>query len=285
MNVGGAMRAGSTERNVGGRRDLFGGANLSSRSASMRLCAESLWLAKEEMKWAWPSYVLSVSIVLSLGLAAAVSLSFGISGFEAAVLRGRRTEELYGAFFADYLFLLACAVLGANTLFRYYTRNWRGTFSSRLAFLRSLPISAGVIVGSRALGTLFALVVGTLAFFVPVFFLSDLGEELGIRAYLYFCAVWIGYGLLGSGFSLFFEFGVSGRSYALISYLFALPLMITVVFIETTEYAGLVGRVALMAQDSHGTLLAGFSMLIGGAAFLLLSRLTARRLRTRDLSA
>jgi hypothetical protein len=251
----------------------------------MRLCAQSLWLAREEIKWAWRSYVWSVSIVLSLGMAAAVSLSFGVSEFEATVLRGHSAEETYAVFFADYLFLLVCAVLGANTLFRYYTRNWRGTLASRLRFLRSLPISAGVLVGSRVLGTLFALVVGALAFFVPVYFLSDLGEELRIGGYLLFCGVWVGYALLGSGISLFFEFGVSGRSYALISYAFALPLMVVVVLLEMTQYAGLVGRVARMAQDGHGTLLAGLSVLAGTAVFLLFSRLTVHRLRTRDLSA
>lgn len=279
------MGAGSAGRNVGGRRDLFGASNPASRTASMRLCAQALWLARVEMKWAWPSYVLSVLIVLSLGLAAAVSLSLGVSEFEAMVLRGRNTEELYGAFFADYLFLLVCAVLGANILLGYYTRNWRGTLSSRLVFLRSLPISAGILVGSRMISMLFALVVGAFAFFVPVYFLSDLGTELGIRAYLLFCAVWIGYGLLGSGISLFFEFGVSGRTYVLISYCFAVPLIIVVVLLESTEYMGLVGRMARMAQSGHGALLAGLSILMGGAAFLLLSSATVRRLQRRDLFA
>lgn len=279
------MGAGSAGRNVGGRRNLFGASNPASRTASMRLCAQALWLARVEMKWAWPSYVLSVLIVLSLGLAAAVSLSLGVSEFEAMVLRGRNTEELYCAFFAEYLFLLVCAVLGANILLGYYTRNWRGTLSSRLVFLRSLPISAGILVGSRMISMLFALVVGAFAFFVPVYFLSDLGTELGIRAYLLFCAVWIGYGLLGSGISLFFEFGVSGRTYVLISYCFAVPLIIVVVLLESTEYMGLVGRMARMAQSGHGALLAGLSILMGGAAFLLLSSATVRRLQRRDLFA
>ena len=278
------MRAGSTGRNVS-ERGLFGATNPASRTAGMRLGAQSLWLAREEMKWASTSYVLSVSIVLFLGLAAAVSLSFGVSEFEAVVLRGDRMEELYGAFLADYLFLLVCAVLGTNALLGYYTRNWIGTSSSRLVRLRRLPISAGILVGSRMVSMLFALVVGAVAFFVPVFFVSGLAEDMGVKAYLVFCAVWVGYGLLGSGISLFFEFGVSGRSYALLSYLFALPLTIIVVLLETTEYAGLVGRVATMAKSGDGVLIAGLSILLGGAAFLLLSRSTVRRLRTRDLPA
>jgi hypothetical protein len=251
----------------------------------MRSCAEALWLAREEMRWSWRSYVLSVLIVLSLGLAGAVSLSAGLSEFEGYVLTGQRTQEFYGAFFVDYLFLLVCGVLGVNILFRYYTRNWRGVFASRIRYFRRLPLSAGALVGSRALGTLFAFIVGALAFFVPVFFMSDLGEVLGIVAYLYFCAVWVGYGLLCSGITLFLEFGASGRSYAFISYGFAFPLVILVVLLETTQYAGLVGRVALMAQGGQGAFLAGLSILMGGAAYLSLSGATVRRLRTRDLSA
>ena len=277
------MRAGPTGRDMGGGQNLFGAANPASRTASMRMCAQALWLVRKELSWEWRSYVWSASIVLCLGLAAAVSLSFGVSGFEAMVVRGKGTEEFYGAFFADFLFLLVCAVLGTNALLGYYTKNWRGTFGSRLPLVRRVPLSAGVIVGGHALGTLFALILGAFAFFVPVYFLSDLGAELGVTAYLYFCAVWIGYALLSSGISLFFEFGVSGRDYALISYAFAIPLMILVVLLETTGYAGLVGRVAMMAQGGHGTLLAGLSVLMGGAAFLFLSRSTVRRLRARDL--
>lgn len=277
------MRAGFTGRNMGGGRELFGATNPSSRTASMRSCAEALWLAREEMRWSWRSYVWSVVIVLSLGLAGAASLSLGISEFEGYVLQRQTTQEFYGAFFVDYLFLLVCAVLGVNTIFRYYTRDWRGAFASRIRFFRGLPLSAGAIVGSHVLGTLFALVVGALAFFMPVFFMSDLGEELGIAAYLYFCALWVGYGLLGAGITLFFEFGASGRSYAFISYGFAFPLVILVVLLETTRYAGLVGRVAWVAQGGQGTLLAVLSILIGGVAFLLLSGATVRRLRTRDL--
>ena len=282
---GGVMRSGLTGRQAGGGRNHFGAFNPASRTSSMRLCAESLWFAREEMRWAWPSYALSVLIVLSLGLAAAVSLSVGVSEFEAMVVRGQGMEEFYGSFFVDYFFLLVCAVLGTNAVLGYYTRNWPGTSSSGLVPLRSLPISAGILVGSRMFLMLFALVVGAFAFFVPVFLVSNLAEDLGVKAYLYFCAVWVGYGLLGSGISLFLEFGTSGRSYALISYLFAVSLMVVVVLLEMTEYAGIVGRVALMTQSGHGTLLAGLSILAGVSAFLFLSRSTVRRLRTRDLSA
>ena len=253
--------------------------------ADVKGSADAFWLARKEMGRAWLSYVLTGLIVLFLGLCAAVSLSGGVSELEGLVMRGRRMEEFYTAFFADYLFLLVCVVLGADTISRYYTLNWRDIFSSRLIFFRSLPISTWTLVGSRVISMLFALVLNALAFFLPVFFLSGLGEGLGTETYLWFCGVWIGYGLLGSGLCLLLEFSVSGKVYALISYGFAIPLMVVVALLEWTVDLSLVGRMAQLAQSSYGALPAIFSILAGGATFLLLSRMTVRRLGKRDLSA
>jgi hypothetical protein len=276
------MGAKSTGRNVGRRRDLTSASGPPDTASGTRLFAEAFWLARKEIKWAWPSYVMTVLVVLFLGLGAALSLSAGIHQSGEFVLRGHETEHFYGAFFADYLFLLVCAVLGANTIPRYYTQNWRDTFASRLAFLRGLPIPAVALVGSRMISMLLALVLGALAFFLPIFFLSGLGEKLGIEAYVFFCAVWIGYGLLGSGLCLFFEFGVSGRVYAIVSYCFAIFLLIAVALLELTRYSGLVGRIAWLVQGSHGALLINFSILTGAAAFVLLSIATVIRLQNED---
>lgn len=244
--------------------------------------ADAFWLARREMSKAWTSYVLGASIVSFLGSVAAVSLSWGVTEFEAAVLPSHRTEELYSAFFADYLFLLVCALLGANTLLlRYYTQNWRDTFSSRLPFLGDLPISAGALVGGRALCMLFTLSFSALAFFVPVYLFSDLGEELGTGTYLAFCGVWVGYGLLGAGLWLLLGFGVDGRAHTIASYAFAISLMIAVLVLDWTADLSLVERTAQLAQGGYGTPTSVFSILAGGAAFVLLARATASHVRKR----
>src|SRR5215217_8898911 len=100
------------------------------------------------MKRAWLSYVVSGLFVLSLGFFAEVSLS-GVFEFEGFGAGGRRMEEFYNAYFSDYLFLLVCAFLAVNAISRDYTLAWQNTFSSRLLFLRKLPISAGSVVASR----------------------------------------------------------------------------------------------------------------------------------------
>ncbi len=243
---------------------------------------EAFWLARKEMKRAWLSYPLTGLFVLSLGLFAVPSLSgvFELEGFGA---EGRRVEGHYNAFFSDYLFLVVGAFLGVNAISRDYTLAWQDTFSSRLIFLKELPISTGSLVASRVISMLFALVLGAPAFFVPAFFLSDLGE-LGTKTYLYFAGVWIGYSLLGSGLCLLLELTVNGKVYTLISFGFTASLMVVLALLEWTVNLSLLGRTVQLAQ-SYGSLPAIFSILAGGAAFALLSRIAVHRIEKRDLSA
>ncbi len=246
--------------------------------------AESLWLAKREIKRAWLSYVLSGLFVLFLGFSALVSLSgvFELEGFGAG---GQRMEEHFNAFFADFLFLLVCAFLGVNAISGDYTPDWRDTCSSRLVFLRSLPVPAGSLVGSRALCMLLALVPGVPAFFLPALYLTDPGELGTTLSYLPFAGVWIGYSLLGSGLWLILELTVSAKSYTLISFGFAASLMAGVALLEWILDLSLVERTAQLAQEGYGALPAIFSILAGGVAFAFLFRAAIQRLEQRDFSA
>lgn len=61
--------------------------------------------------------------------------------------------------------------------------------------------------------------------------------------------------------------------------------MVFLALLEWTLDPSLVGRTAQLAQSSYGALPAVFSILAGGAAFALLSRVTVRRIYERDFSA
>jgi hypothetical protein len=128
---------------------------------------------------------------------------------------------------------------------------------------------------------LFAFVLNVPAFFGPAFLLSDLGE-LG-ASYLPFACVWIGYGLLASGLWLLCELTVSHKVYTQIYFGLAAALMAVLALLEWTLDLSLVGRMAELAQ-SYGAVLAVFTVLAGAAAFAFMSRVTIRRLETRDLS-
>ena len=152
--------------------------------------AGGFWLARKEIRRTWLSYPLTGLFVVFLGVFVVPGVSgvFELEGFGAW---GQRTEELYNAFFSDYLFVVICSFLGVNAISRDYTLSWQDPYSSRLLFLRSLPVPAESLVGSRALGMLFALLLNAPAFFLPAYFLTDLGEFK--TAYLWFACVWIGY--------------------------------------------------------------------------------------------
>jgi hypothetical protein len=243
--------------------------------------AGALWLARREMRQAWPSYSLRGLFLVLMGFFVVPSVSgvFELRGFGDV---GRRMEEFYNAFFSDCLFLVICAFLGVSVVSGDYARVRRDAFYARLHFFRKLPIPARSVVGSRGLGMLLALIVGAPAFFLPAFLVSDLGE-LG-AAYLWFAGIWIGYGLLASGLYLLLELTESGRKHALISNAFILSLVLVLALLEWTVDLGLVGRTVELVRD-YGPLPAIFSILAGGAAFAVLARTTASRLEKRDLSA
>jgi hypothetical protein len=249
----------------------------------MHSFTESFWLAKREMKRAWLSYPLSGLFVLALGLFAVPSLS-GVFEVDGSGV-GLRVDEHYNDFIADYFFLVVGAFLSVRAISRDYTlASWQDTYLARLLFMRELPISTGSLVASRVISMLFALILYAPAFFLPALFLSDLGE-LGTSKYLYFCGVWIGYSLLGSGLCLLFELTVNGKVYILISFSFSVSLMVVLALLEWKVELSLVGRTAQLVQ-SYGALPAIISLLTGGSALAILSRLTARRIvAKRDLSA
>jgi hypothetical protein len=197
----------------------------------------------------------------------------GVFEFEGFGRGVTRVEDFYNGFLADAFFLVVCAFLGVNVLGR------RGALSSRLLFLRGLPVSAGSIVAWRAIPMLLAILVNAPAFFLPAFFLSELGD---LRvSYLWFAGVWIGYCLLASGLCLLLELTASGGSRAPIFIASVLSLVALALF-EWAADPGLVGRTVELARG-YGALPAVLSVLVGAAAFVLMARISVRRVWRRDV--
>ena len=239
-------------------------------------------LARKEVRREWPSYPLTGLFLLLLGFFVVPSLS-GVFEVDGSGAVGLWAEDHYNDFISDYLFLVVGAFLGVRAISRDYTlASWQDTYSSRLNLVRKLPVSTGSVVASRVISMLFALILYAPAFFLPAYFLSDLGA-LG-ASYLWFCGVWIGYSLLGSGLCLLLELTVNGKVYILISFSFTVSLMVVLALLEWTVNLSLVGRTAQLVQ-SYGALPAIISTLAGGGALALLSRLTANRIAKRNLFA
>ncbi|MGH3089337.1 MAG: hypothetical protein ACRDSJ_18750 [Rubrobacteraceae bacterium] len=244
--------------------------------------SEALWLAKKDVRRAWMSYPASGLFMLALALLATPSVDgilFEMEGFGGS---GRRVDEVFNAFFADYMFLIMGAILAVNTLSMDYMRVWSGdVFSHRLAFLRSLPASTKSLVASRMMSMLFAVPFTVPAFFVPIYLLSDL-REMGFP-YIWFAGIWLGWSLLYSGVTLLCELAMSGKVYVWFSIAFILGLVAILAVLEFTVEISLVERSANLALE-HGPVPALASILAGGAAFALFARETKKRVERRELS-
>jgi hypothetical protein len=233
----------------------------------------AFWLGRWGIGGRWPSFALGGLCFLFFGFLVVPGL-FGVVEFEGLGRGGGRVEDFYNGFLADAFFLVMCAFLGVNVPGR------RDAFSSRLLFLRELPIPAGSVVVGRAISTLFALAINASAFFLPAYLLSDLGD-LG-ASYLLFAGVWIGYGLLASGLWLLLELTAKGGARAPVFIGCVLALVAVVALLGWTASLELVGGTVGLVRG-YGALPAVLSVLAGAAAFALLAGLTVRRLRKRDV--
>jgi len=237
---------------------------------------QAIWLAGRDIRRAWLSYPISALFLLLFGVFA--SPSFFENGAQV-----RSVEGLFEAFITDYLFLIMSLILAVNALSLEYLRVWHDdVFSHRLVFLKSLPISAGTLVASRAMSMLFALPLNFPAFFLPIYFISDLGE-LGF-SFVWFCCIWLGWAILYAGVTLLCELGLSGRAYVWLSLAIIAGVITLLLLLEWTLSLNLVARTAALAQ-AYGPLPALVSLIVGAVGFVLLARLTVRRIEHRELSS
>ncbi len=237
--------------------------------------SEALWLAKKDIRRAWISYPASGLLVLVISILVTPTLD----GFEDG---GAGFESAFEAFFADYMFLIMGAILAVNSLSRDYMRVWTDdVFSQRLSFLRSLPVSTKSLVASRVSSMLFAIPFTVPAFFLPVFFLSDL-REMGF-SYVWFVGIWLGWSLAYAGLTLLCELAVSGKVYVWFSVAFIAGLIAVLALLEWSVRLGLVERSASLTLE-FGPLAAITSLLTGGAALALFARTATKRIEGRDLS-
>ncbi len=238
------------------------------------------WLSAENIRRNRLSYP-------STGLAAL------LAGLYTMVLYGLQgsgkgwVEEAVGGSVLDLWFLAMCPALTINFVFNrdYASRFTKDNMTRRLAFLRSLPISARELVASRALVMMSSLAVTSPLFFLPPYLLSSsLSDRLGPVEYLWFVLIWIGYALFSGGFYLYtwLSFLKRGDSWSILSFL--LFLFFAIGTMDWIIGVGIVSTAMDLAK-SYGPLSALVVLLAGGISFLLWGLATERRLKRRDLSA
>ena len=238
------------------------------------------WLAAEDIRRNRLSYPATGIAALLAGLYTMVLYGLQSSG------KGW-VEEAVGGSVLDLWFLAMCPALTINLIFNrdYSSRFTKDNMTSRLTFLRSLPISARELVASRALVMMSSLAVTSLLFFLPPYLLSSsLSDKLGPVEYLWFVLIWIGYALFSGGFYLYTWLSFSKRDDPWTILSFLAFLFVAIGTMDWTIGVGIISTTVGLAE-SHGPFSALVALSIGGLGFLLWGLATERRLRKRDLSA
>jgi hypothetical protein len=252
------------------------------RNTNAGVFSEALWLAKKDVRRAWLSYPVSGLFVLGISLLVAPAFD-GFLEMEEFGRSEARIEGAINAFFPDYMFFVLGAILAVNSISMDYMRIWldNDVFAHRLAFLRSLPASTGSLVAGRMMSMLFAVPFTVPAFFLPVYFFSELGE-MGL-SYVWFAGIWFGWSLLFAGITLLGELAANGKAYVWFSVAFIIGLIAALVVFEFTVELAFVERSANLALE-YGPIPAVVSILIGGGMFAVLARETKKRVERREPS-
>lgn len=184
----------------------------------------------------------------------------------------------------DTFFLIMVPFQGfvfSRRSFRYIQED---SYTQMLAYYRRLPIPNETVMWSRLQQALMAFTYNGI-FFYGSLYVVGLHEE-GFRwdQYLAFGITCTGYGLLMTGLYIYGEFLHSGKKYLLLSSLF-LPLTIILsLLIRTSGSYGF--SIVIDMSKSWGLLspIMWVALVAGIAGLWLFSRLTLKKLSTRDLS-
>ncbi|WNS41726.1 hypothetical protein [Paenibacillus sp. MMS20-IR301] len=189
-----------------------------------------------------------------------------------------------GKLISDVLLVTIICIMGVTFSRRNMKYLADDTYTRLLAYMRTLPVPAAVILCRRQLNTLFAFTVNGALYFSLIYAIgASIRRELPVPAYLAFALTWIGFGLIIAGLFIFIEFSVSGKMYFV--------NMIAVMFLGIGA-AGLIrlagGNMLLssVAVSKEWGLLSPLmwgSLLLGTLSVQLFSRWTIHRLKSRDL--
>lgn len=238
---------------------------------------EATWLARWEIRRTWPSFPCTTLIWVIMGVFASMILLDVFDG-------GHEEFPAAGIFL-----LAACQALATNAGSRDSWVSGNTAYPDRVAFFRSLPISATQVVASRVLSRLPVLLLNSAALFVPPYLVSvavgsGVAQELGLLPYLWFALMWVGYALVMGSWILYGELAMHGRAYMKAQYVGAIPFLAAVLVLVFAFRVHVVAGTAHFAQ-TYGPLSAGVALLCGAGASALWMAATSRRLARRDLLA
>lgn len=233
------------------------------------------WLITvREMTMGRWTILISILFSLYLGFTTSMVMSVQFNGEDVAVSP-----------VMDFVILFLIPFLGFLFNRRSFMYLQEDSYTTMLAYYRTLPIPSRIIVMSRIQQMFVGFVMNGLVYFCCLFVLAaDLRSDFSIAFFLTFALTWGAYGVIVHCIYIFMEMTTSGKKYFWNSLIAGIPIVILVIVVSMmgSNVVNWVTEISL-----HYTLTSPllWVLLIGAAASVWTSaRLTLRSLLRRDLA-
>ncbi|RKN61400.1 hypothetical protein [Paenibacillus ginsengarvi] len=181
---------------------------------------------------------------------------------------------------ADIVFLTAMCCIGFSMTADYVSFYKTDIFTRKLQYMRQLPIGPSELVTARYLQIAITTVAQSLLFFIPFYFISDMGYLLTPAQFVAFALIWIFFGICVCLAFTYMELGLSGKVY------FLFNMIVVFILVAAASTAGYFG-ISLVDLTVRGAATFGVWMSLAGLVIAILSgcvwfRLTERKIRSRS---
>ncbi|MNI15200.1 hypothetical protein D3C73_684920 [compost metagenome] len=244
----------------------------------MNTFKDSCWLALDEIKRTWIYLALGVVFYLySVIMINIMSSYYDESKIGAA-------SSIFEGIFLNFFVLAIIQNLGFIMTRRYFHVGKKDSFTKQLAYLKLLPLSTKVIVGSRMIQFLITLLIMTSFFFIAYYTLLKIGNNKILMEipYIPFALFWMGYAMIAGSLNLYWELGVSGKAYLRNCIIMCFPYVAISVgmwfWLENSFWLESIRWV-----QGYGVLLSLSMVLVGVICLTISSKLLQNKLDRRDL--
>ncbi|MCI3927640.1 hypothetical protein MO973_46495 [Paenibacillus sp. TRM 82003] len=215
-------------------------------------------------------------------------LFFGAYGGLAGLFSNDWLDEA-GAFQAIMMDILILTFMSSSGFIftKGYINNpyWKNdSFTTKLAMLRTLPISLESLALSRLLQVICVTPIMTIFFFTPFYIASEWARQISIPAYIGFMLLWMAFGSVTSAALVRVEWGNHGKKYFLYSVYAAIGMSTAVVVYYFATKKHVAFTLGAVIESPLGWIWPILGLLIAAPMHVYLHRRLCRTIARRDFT-
>ncbi|MFD1177409.1 hypothetical protein ACFQ3W_14025 [Paenibacillus puldeungensis] len=193
--------------------------------------------------------------------------------------------KIYISPVSDFLMLMLIPVTGFFFSRRSFSYLKEDSYTQMLRYYRTLPIPLPVIMKSRILQLIAALLFNGIFFYTTIYLISShLRSELGLGQFLAMALTWTGYGLMMNGLYICFELLMKGRAYLWMTLVSMIAVGLLAFVIDWFGGNVTLFSIEMSKQYSLLSPLMWGVLALGILVLIVCCNLTQRKLVKRDLA-